>query len=279
MELWTDLLKKIIKTGEKRSDRTGVGTLSLFGERVEWDLANGFPAVTKKKLFFESVKGELAAFLRGSSSLKEFHNFDCRIWDANCAAEYWQSNPHCQSEDDLGRIYGVQWRTWQRPDGTTFDQLTHAINTIRFNPTDRRIIISSWNPGELEMMSLPPCHLTFQFYVNGADMEQLNLMVHMRSVDMFLGFAFDLASFALLLSLVANEVGKIPRRLIITMGDAHIYLNHLKQVELLLSREALPSPKLLLNIPQGFKTTDFKPGHAELINYQSHSYIKAPMAI
>jgi thymidylate synthase len=273
MQQYLTLLKKVLDEGDDRTDRTKVGTRSIFGQQMRFNLANGFPAVTTKKLAFKAVTAELLWFLSGSSDNKELQKMGCHIWDANAEASYWK--PKARFEGDLGRVYGVQWRSWQGPKGKVVDQIAQVIERIQKDPTDRRLIVSAWNPGELDQMALPPCHLFFQFYVAKG---KLSLQMYQRSADMFLGVPFNIASYSLLLQMVAQvthlEVGEF----IHVLGDTHIYKNHFEQVKIQLSREPLPLPKLWLN-PAVKTIDDFKMEDIKLIDYQFHPSIKAAMAV
>ncbi len=273
---YLDILKEILETGVDRGDRTGTGTRALFGKTMRFDLSQGFPAVTTKKLAFKAVKSELLWFLEGSNDdnrLKELNGSEKTIWTANATADYWL--PKAKFPGDLGRVYGVQWRKWQKPDGGTVDQIAEAIEKIKNNPTDRRIIVTAWNPGELDQMALPPCHMFFQFFVaNG----KLSLYMHQRSCDMFLGVPFNIASYSLLLAMVAQVTGLEQGEFIHSLGDAHIYSNHFDAVKEQLSREPLPSPKLWLN-PEVKDIDSFTMDDIKLVDYKSHDAIKAEMAV
>lgn len=273
MQQYHDALKHIMKNGEDRGDRTGVGTRSTFGVHMRFDLTKGFPAVTTKKLAFKQVKAELLWFLAGSRDNNVLNHLGCHIWDANAEAPYWK--PKATFEGDLGRVYGVQWRMWQKPDGTTVDQLQEVIDRIQKDPYDRRLVVSAWNPGELDQMALPPCHMFYQFYVNK---KGLSLQMYQRSADMFLGIPFNIASYALLLSMVAQVTGHKPYELIMVLGDAHIYQNHKEQVKELLKRDFYPLPTLWLN-PEIKDINKFSMDDIKLENYQSHPAIKAEMAV
>jgi len=279
MRNYLDLMARVLDEGERRLDRTGVGTRSLFSTQLSFDLREGFPAVTTKRLAFGPVKAELTAFLRGYDNLEDFHNVGCRIWDANAHSDYWQANPNCLGRNDLGRIYGVQWRRWKKNRGTFgseyVDQLRDVVERIKINPTDRRLLVTAWNPGELDEMCLPPCHLMYQFYAGGD--EFLDIKVYMRSVDVFIGMPFDIASYALLLELVARTVGRRARHLHMDFADTHIYLNHLEQVKEQLSRRPHVSPVLDLAPIKDFD--DFMPSQATLAGYVHHAPIKAPMNV
>lgn len=226
---YLDILREILDMGVDRGDRTGTGTRALFGKTMRFDLSSGlFPAVTTKKLAFKAVKSELLWFLEGSSDdnrLKELNGSDKTIWTANGEADYWK--PKAKFPGDLGRVYGVQWRKWQRPDGTTVDQIAEVIEGIKKDPNGRRHIVTAWNPGELDQMALPPCHMFFQFFVADG---KLSLYMHQRSCDMFLGVPFNIASYSLLLAMVAQVTGLKQGEFIHSLGDAHIYNNHFDAV-------------------------------------------------
>jgi thymidylate synthase len=288
MQQYLDALKNILENGDLRPDRTGVGTLSLFGSQLRFDLSEGFPAVTTKKLAWKAVVSELLWFVSGSSDerkLKELlygdQNIDKKtIWSDNEGADYWQRRK--KFKGDLGRIYGVQWRTWRAPVfGANrmgikhIDQLADLINSIKSDPYGRRHIITAWNPGELDLMALPPCHMMAQFYVNNG---QLSCQMYQRSADMFLGVPFNIASYALFTHMIAQVCNLDAGELIITFGDAHIYNNHIDQVKEQLSRKPLELPVLRLN-PEITSVTDFSMEDIDLVGYQSHGSISAPMAI
>jgi len=272
MKQYLDALKKVLEKGTDKQDRTGTGTKAIFGMQMRFNMQDGFPAVTTKKLAFNSMKAELLWFIKGSSDVKELQKLGCHIWDANAEAPYWK--PKARFSGDLGRIYGVQWRKWHA-DGKEIDQLAQAIKLIKENPSSRRIIVNAWNPGELEQMALPPCHTFFQFFV--AD-DKLSLQMYQRSCDMFLGVPFNIASYSLLLHMVAQVTNKEPFEFIHTLGDAHIYINHLEQVKEQLARRPMLLPQLKLN-PNIKNIEDFKMEDIELADYQYHPTIKAPMAI
>ncbi len=271
---YLDALKFVFENGIDKPNRTGIPARSYFGIQMRFDLSTGyFPAVTTKKLYFESVKAELLWFLKGSSDINELHKLGSHIWDANANAPYWK--PKARFPGDVGRIYGVQWRSWQAPDGRVIDQLAEVIEKIKKDPNDRRLVITAWNPGELDQMCLPPCHVLFQFYVaNG----KLSLQMYQRSGDMFLGVPFNIASYSLLLSMVAQVTGLQVGEFIHIIGDAHIYHNHFEQVKEQLSREPFPSPKLWLN-PEIKNIDDFKMEDIKLIDYQHHPPIKGELAV
>lgn len=273
---YLDVLQEILDTGADRGDRTGTGTRALFGKTMRFDLSQGFPAVTTKKLAFKAVKSELLWFLEGSSDdnrLKELNGSEKTIWTANAEADYWKAK--AKFPGDLGRVYGVQWRKWQKPDGSTVDQIAEVIEGIEKDPNGRRHIVTSWNPGELDQMALPPCHMFFQFFVaNG----KLSLYMHQRSCDMFLGVPFNIASYALLLAMVAQVTGLEQGELVHSLGDAHIYNNHFDAVKEQLSRDPLPSPTLWLN-PEVQDIDSFTMDDIKLVDYKSHDAIKAEMAV
>jgi len=274
MEQYLKALDYVLREGTDRPDRTGVGTRSVFGLQMRYDLQKGFPAVTTKKLYFSSVKAELLWFLQGSSDINELHALGCHIWDANAQASYWK--PKAKFEGDVGRIYGVQWRDWRiAGSDKTVDQIANVIEQIKNNPYSRRLIVTSWNPGELDQIVLPPCHMFFQFNVTQG---RLSLQMYQRSADMFLGVPFNIASYSLLLHLVAQVTNLKVGDFVHTLGDAHIYQNHFEQVKKQLTRKPYPLSNLWLNADihniDQFKMEDIK-----LINYQHHEAIKAPMAV
>jgi len=269
-------LRKVYEEGVDREDRTGVGTRGLLGFQMRFDLAHGFPAITTKKLAFKAVKSELLWFLEGSNDdnrLKELNGSERTIWTDNAEADYWK--PKAKFPGDLGRIYGVQWRSWQRPDGTTVDQIKDVIERIKKEPTSRRLIVSAWNPGELDQMALPPCHVMFQFFVADG---RLSMQMYQRSCDMFLGVPFNIASYSLFLKMVAQVTGYEAGEFVHVLGDAHIYKNHFDAVKEQLEREPLVSPTLWLN-PEIKDIDKFTMEDIKLENYESHPAIKAPMAI
>ena len=274
MKQYLDALKLIMEKGVDRPDRTGVGSRAFFGIQMRFNMADGFPAVTTKKLAFEQVKAELLWFLRASEDVKELQAMGCHIWDGNAYSDYWK--PKARFEGDVGRIYGVQWRKWRSPySDQPIDQISRVIEGLKKNPHDRRLVVSVWNPAELEMMALPPCHVLFQFFsVKG----KLSLYMYQRSCDAFLGVPFNIASYSLLLNMVAQVTNLQPWEFIHTLGDAHIYLNHFDQVKEQISRKPLSLPKLWLH-PAIKNIDDFKMEDIKLINYQSHPTIKAPLAV
>lgn len=287
---YLDALKNILENGDDRPDRTGVGTRSLFGLQLKFDLSEGFPAITTKKLAWRAVVSELIWFLEGSGDelrLREILHGDrnspkTTIWSDNAQASYWVNRKLKRSMGDLGRIYGVQWRRWRKPVIRinkvvlqNHDQLIELIAGIKKDPYGRRHIISAWNPGELDLMALPPCHILAQFYVSNG---KLSCQMYQRSADMFLGVPFNIASYALFTHMVAQVCNLEVGDLIITLGDAHIYNNHFDQVKEQLSRDPLPLPTLKLN-PDVNVIMDFEMSDVELIDYKSHESIKAPMAV
>lgn len=267
--------KEIMETGIDRKGRNAT-TRSKFAIPVRGSLMDGFPAMTSKKLAFKAVKSELLWFLEGSGDdnrLKELNGTSKTIWTANAEADYW--TPKAKFPGDLGRIYGVQWRTWQRPDGSVVDQIAQVVEKIRKDPNDRRLVVTAWNPGEIEQMALPPCHMMFQFYVAE---DKLSLHMVQRSCDMFLGVPFNIASYALLLAMIAHVTGKVADELVITLNDAHIYHEHFAAVEEQLSREPLSPATLWLN-PAVTELEQFTMDDIRLDNYQSHDTISAPMIV
>jgi thymidylate synthase len=288
---YLSLIDRIITFGHDRQDRTGVGTRALFGEKLVVDLNRGFPAMTTKKLAWRAVSAELLWFLEGSNDerrlaeiLHETRSADKKtIWTDNAQSDYWK--PHAKFEGDLGRVYGVQWRRWQSYKLDTslgkyikdqrIDQLQRVIDTIRSNPTDRRLIVSAWNVAEIDQMALPPCHLLMQFFVSDG---QLSCQYYQRSVDVMLGLPFNIASYALLTHLIAHVCGLGVGRLHACLGDTHIYSNHLDGAKLQLEREPFDLPALTFNRKVS-SIDDFKLDDFELINYQHHRPIKLEMAV
>jgi len=264
MKQYHDLLKHVMDTGVDKGDRTGTGTRSVFGYQMRFDLQKGFPLVTTKKVHLKSIIHELIWFLKGESNIKYLHDNGVTIWD-----EWADKN------GDLGPVYGVQWRTWRAADGSTIDQISEVIERIKQKPDDRRLIVSAWNVGEISKMALPPCHAFFQFYVaNG----KLSCQLYQRSADIFLGVPFNIASYALLTMMVAQVCGLKPGEFVHTLGDAHIYSNHMEQVKEQLSREPFPLPEMELN-PEVKNISDFKFEDFKLLGYQHHAPIKAPIAV
>jgi len=281
MRVYLDALQHILDHGVDRDDRTGTGTRSVFGMQMRYDLDKGFPAITTKKLAFKAVRSELLWFLKGATKngraddneLKKLNESEKTIWTANANADYWK--PKAQFDGDLGRVYGVQWRSWQRPDGTTVDQLDQLIDNIKNKPDDRRHIVTAWNPGELDSMALPPCHIFFQCYVENG---KLSLQMYQRSCDMFLGVPFNIASYSLLLAMIAQVTGLEQGEFIHTLGDAHIYHNHIEQVKEQLTRGPKALPTLWLN-KDITDIDDFTMDDIKLENYEHHPLIKATMAV
>lgn len=275
MKIYNDILQKILNEGVDRKGRNAV-TRAKFAIQMRFNLEEGFPAVTTKQLAFNAVKSELLWFLEGSDSdqrLKEIASKERTIWTDNAEADYWKTK--AKFSGDLGRIYGVQWRHWKKPDGTEVDQIANLINKLKTDPNDRRLVISAWNPGELDQMALPPCHMIFQFFAaNG----KLSLHMTQRSCDMFLGVPFNIASYALLLSMVAQVVGMKPYECVLTLNDAHIYHEHFDAVKEQLSREPKKLPNLWLN-PEIKDINKFTMDDIKLVNYDHHPAIKAKMVV
>lgn len=264
MRQYHDLLRHVLAHGVRKSDRTGTGTLSVFGYQMRFDLAEGFPLLTTKKVHLKSVIHELLWFLRGDTNLAYLHEHGVTIWD-----EWADEN------GDLGPIYGYQWRSWPAADGRHIDQIAQLIDTLRRDPDSRRMLVSAWNVGELEKMRLPPCHVLFQFYVAQG---RLSCQLYQRSADIFLGVPFNIASYALLTLMIAQVVDLKPGEFIHTLGDAHIYLNHLEQVNLQLSRAPRPLPTMRLN-PEVRDLFAFRYEDFTLEGYDPHPAIKAPVAV
>jgi thymidylate synthase len=289
-KVYLDALKNILENGEERPDRTGVGTIGIFGLQMRFDLTEGFPAITTKKLAWRACVSELLWFIEGSGDeyrLREIlhgerYSDKKTIWTDNATAPYWVEQRLQRHPGDLGRIYGVQWRRWRKPlirinkvVLQNHDQLIELINGIKEDPYSRRHIITAWNPGEIELMALPPCHMMAQFYVNNG---KLSCQMYQRSADMFLGAPFNIASYALFTHMIAQICNLEVGDLIISVGDAHIYKNHTDQVKEQLKRKPLPLPTLKLN-PDIEVITEFEMNDIELIDYKSHEAIKAPMAV
>jgi thymidylate synthase len=264
MQQYLDLLQYILDHGAKKSDRTGTGTLSIFGYQMRFDLNNGFPLLTTKKIHIKSVIHELLWFLRGESNISYLKEHGVGIWD-----EWADSN------GELGPIYGVQWRQWKTAEGAVIDQITEVIDHIKHNPNSRRLIVNAWNVGEIPKMALPPCHLLFQFYVVDG---KLSCQFYQRSADVFIGVPYNIASYALLTMMVAQICNLGVGDLIQVMGDTHLYINHLEQARLQLTRDPYPLPKMKLN-PLVASILDFKYEDFELIDYQSHPHIKAEISV
>jgi len=264
MKIYQQLLRDILEKGVQKGDRTGTGTQSVFGYQMRFDLADGFPLMTTKKIHFKSVVHELLWFIQGSTNIVYLKENGVTIWD-----EWADQN------GELGPVYGHQWRKWKTNDGRVIDQLQEVVETIQKNPDSRRMIVSAWNVGDIPKMALPPCHLLFQFYVaNG----RLSCQMYQRSADVFLGVPFNIASYALLTCMVAQVTGLKPGEFILTLGDAHLYSNHLEQARLQLSREPRSLPQIQLN-PKITSLFDFRYEDIELLNYNPHPGIKAPIAV
>jgi thymidylate synthase len=264
MKQYLDLMRHVRDKGVNKEDRTGTGTVSVFGHQMRFDLNQGFPLVTTKKLHLRSIIHELLWFLKGDSNIQYLQDNGVKIW-----------NEWADEEGNLGPVYGVQWRSWPTADGRHIDQITQVIKQLRETPDSRRIIVSAWNVADVENMALPPCHAFFQFYVAEG---KLSCQLYQRSADIFLGVPFNIASYALLTLMVAQVTGLKPGEFIHTLGDAHLYLNHLEQTDLQLSREPLPSPQMKIN-PEVSDLFSFKFEDFELLDYESHPHIKAPVAI
>jgi thymidylate synthase len=264
MRAYLDLLRRVLDHGERKSDRTNTGTLSLFGHQMRFDLAAGFPLVTTKKVHFHSVVHELLWFLAGDTNLRYLTDNGVKIWDE------W-----ADPSGELGPIYGAQWRRWRAADGRTVDQIQEVVRAIRATPDSRRLIVSAWNVGELAEMRLPPCHALFQFYVSGG---RLSCQLYQRSADVFLGVPFNIASYALLTMMMAQVCGLAPGEFVHTFGDVHLYLNHVDQAKLQLSREPRPLPTVRLN-PDVREIDRFRFEDVTLADYDPHPAIKAPVAV
>ncbi len=279
---YLDLLDRVLADGVTKSDRTGTGTMSVFGHQMRFDLAEGFPVLTTKRLHLRSIIGELLWFLRGDTNVRWLQERGITIWDE------W-----ADERGDLGPVYGYQWRSWPTPDGRQVDQIAHVVEAIRRNPDSRRHIVSAWNVADVESMALPPCHALFQFYVRPdvfpAALEAaargehtaypafLDCQLYQRSADIFLGVPFNIASYALLTAMVAQVTGLRPGHFVHTLGDAHLYLNHLDQARLQLTREPRPLPTLRLT--PGLGLDEFDLADVELVGYDPHPGIKAPIAV
>ncbi|MCB9866970.1 MAG: thymidylate synthase [Phycisphaerales bacterium] len=265
MQAYLDLVRRVLHEGERRSDRTGVGTRSLFGHQMRFDLADGFPLLTSRKIHTRSIIHELLWFIRGETNVRYLHEHGVSIWDE------W-----ADAAGDLGPVYGRQWRAWTGADGAPIDQLRAVIEQIRSNPHSRRLVVSAWNVADLPRMALAPCHVMFQFYVSTSG--RLSCQLYQRSADLFLGVPFNIASYALLTHMVAQVTDLEPGDFIHTFGDAHLYENHLEQTALLLEREPRPLPTLALN-PAVRSIDDFTFEDIEIRNYDPHPAIKAPVAV
>lgn len=264
MKQYHDLLQHILDHGVKKEDRTGTGTISVFGYQMRFDLAEGFPCITTKKLHLRSIIHELLWFLKGETNIAYLKENGVSIWD-----EWADEN------GELGPVYGSQWRSWPAPDGRQIDQITQVINQIKNNPDSRRMIVSAWNVGLVDQMALPPCHAFFQFYVAEG---KLSCQLYQRSADTFLGVPFNIASYALLTMMMAQVCGLQPGEFVHTLGDAHLYSNHIEQAQLQLTRDFRPLPTMHMN-PAITNLFDFKYEDFELLNYDPHPHIKAAVAI
>jgi len=264
MRQYLDLLDRILSEGAEKTDRTGTGTISVFGHQMRFDLQAGFPLLTTKRLHLKSIIYELLWFLKGDTNVKYLQDHGVKIW-----------NEWADADGDLGHIYGYQWRSWPRPDGTHLDQIAQVVHDIKNNPDSRRLIVSAWSAGDIENMALAPCHALFQFYVVGG---KLSCQLYQRSADTFLGVPFNIASYALLTLMMAQVCGLQPGEFVHTLGDAHIYLNHIEQVRLQLSREPRALPQMHINPAVkdifGFRYEDF-----ELTGYDPHPHIKGAISV
>ena len=264
MRQYLDLLQYILEHGVKKADRTGTGTISVFGYQTRYNLQEGFPLLTTKKLHLKSIIYELLWILNGDTNVKYLQEHGVRIW-----------NEWADENGELGPVYGAQWRSWRAADGRIVDQVSRAIEQIKTNPSSRRIIVSAWNPAEIEAMALPPCHLLFQFYVaNG----RLSCQLYQRSADVFLGVPFNIASYALLTLMFAQACGLEAGEFVHTFGDVHLYLNHVEQAQLQLTRQPYPLPRMQIN-PAVKSIFDFQYEDFELVDYQAHPHIKAEVSV
>lgn len=264
MRQYLDLLERILENGDDRLERTGVGARSVFGAQMRFDLGDGFPLLTTKKLHMRSITHELLWFLAGDTNIGYLKDNGVSIWDE------W-----ADEQGDLGPVYGKQWRSWSKPDGETVDQISWVINEIKNNPTSRRLVVSAWNPGEIDKMALAPCHCLFQFFVS---QDRLSCQLYQRSADVFLGVPFNIASYALLTAMIAQVCGLKPGEFVHTLGDAHLYHNHLEQARLQLARQPGRLPRLELNSSVdnifGFSFDDIA-----IVDYEAQPHIKAPVAV
>jgi thymidylate synthase len=264
MRQYLDMMRHVLEHGARKTDRTGTGTLSEFGCQMRFDLSAGFPLLTTKKLHVRSIVYELLWFLRGETNVRYLREHGVTIWDE------W-----ADAEGELGPVYGVQWRSWRAADGRTIDQISRAVELLQSDPHSRRIIVNAWNVGELEQMALTPCHALFQFYVADG---RLSCQLYQRSADIFLGVPFNIASYALLTHMMAQQTGLAPGEFIWTGGDCHLYVNHLEQARLQLSREPLPLPRLeMLRRPDSL--FDYRFEDFAFLDYQAHPAIRAPIAV
>lgn len=264
MKQYHDLLQHILETGVKKEDRTGTGTLSCFGYQMRFDLSEGFPVLTTKKLHLRSIIHELLWFLQGDTNIKYLKDNGVRIWDE------W-----ADEDGNLGPVYGYQWRSWPNPDGTSTDQIKKLVESLKHKPDSRRHIVSAWNPSFIDDMALPPCHCLFQFYVADG---KLSCQLYQRSADTFLGVPFNIASYSLLTMMLAQVCGYEPGEFVHTFGDVHLYMNHLEQAELQLTREPRELPQMKIN-PEVKDLFEFKFEDFELVNYDPHPHIKAAVSV
>ena len=264
MRQYLNLLSDVLENGVERGDRTGTGTLGVFGRQLRFDLADSFPLLTTKKLHLRSIIIELLWFLKGDTNIAYLKENGVSIWD-----EWADEN------GDLGPVYGKQWRSWAAPDGRVIDQIEWVLNEIKTNPNSRRLVVSAWNPADVNEMALPPCHCLFQFFVADG---RLSCQLYQRSADVFLGVPFNIASYALLTMMMARATGLKPGEFVHTFGDAHLYSNHIEQTKLQLSREPLPPPKMILN-PEKTDLFSWEYEDFELVGYEAHKHIKAPVAV
>jgi thymidylate synthase len=264
MKQYLDLLDHVLKNGTEKRDRTGTGTISVFGYQMRFNLQDGFPLLTTKKLHLKSIIHELLWFISGDTNIRYLNENGVRIW-----------NEWADKDGNLGPVYGYQWRSWPATDGRKIDQLTEAISTIKNSPDSRRIIVSTWNVGEIGKMALPPCHVMFQFYVAGG---KLSCQLYQRSCDIFIGIPFNIASYALLTLMIAQVTGLKPGEFIHTLGDAHIYLNHIEQVKLQLTREPYSLPSMVIN-PEVNDLLKFRFDDFILENYVAHPHIKGDISV
>ena len=264
MKQYLDLMRHVMAHGTKKEDRTGTGTVSVFGYQMRFDLSEGFPVVTTKKLHLKSIIHELLWFLKGNTNIRYLKEHGVSIWDE------W-----ADADGNLGPVYGYQWRNWPTPDGRHIDQIAQVIQQLKTNPDSRRIIVSAWNVADVDTMALPPCHAFFQFYVADG---KLSCQLYQRSADIFLGVPFNIASYALLTMMMAQVTGLKLGDFVHTLGDAHLYLNHLEQAQLQLAREPHPLPHMRIN-PAVTDLFDFTYDDFELVGYEHHPHIKAPVAV
>jgi len=269
MRQYLDLLRDVLENGEARGDRTGTGTRSVFGRQVRYDLRDGFPCLTTKKLHLRSIIHELLWFLKGDTNIKYLQENGVKIWDE------W-----ADEKGDLGPVYGQQWRSWAKEDGSSVDQVARLIHDLKNNPTSRRHLVSAWNVGKVDEMALPPCHLLFQFYVHDVDSDKpgLSCQLYQRSADLFLGVPFNIASYALFTAMIAQVVGYEAREFVHTFGDLHLYSNHIEQAELQLTRDLRDLPTMKIN-PDVNNIDDFVFEDFELVDYDPHPHIKAAVSV